>query len=62
MNEYEELLKAAQLLRTVAVPGEYWMIMQACVNSIVNVAEAIKSKPNESKLKEDADGSIDNGT
>ena len=49
MNPYDELIKAAQLLRTVPVTGDYWMIMQACVNSIVNVAEAIKAKeaPNE---------------
>lgn len=62
MNNYEELIKTAQILRSISVTGDYWIPMQACVNSILQVAEAIKSKPNESKLKENADGSIDNGT
>lgn len=40
----EELLKAASLLKTVPVTGDYWMIMQACVNSIMNVANQIKAQ------------------
>lgn len=47
MNEeqaYEELLKAAQLLRAVRVDGEYWLTMHAVFNSIVQAAEAIKPK------------------
>lgn len=44
MNNYDELIRAAQLLRSVPVTGDYWMIMQACVNSIVKVAETIKPK------------------
>lgn len=44
MNEYEELIKTAKLLKTVSVNGDYWMLMQACVNSIIAVAEAIKAR------------------
>ena len=44
MNEVDELMKTAQLLKAVKVDGEFWMVMQACVNSIVKVAEAIKSR------------------
>ena len=43
----EELLKAAALLKTVPVTGDYWMIMQACVNSITKVAEELKRRQNE---------------
>lgn len=44
MNDFDELMRTAQLLRTVKVDGDYWMLMQACVNSIMKVAEAIKSR------------------
>ena len=43
----EELLKAAALLKTVSVTGDYWMIMQACVNSITKVAEELKNEIND---------------
>ena len=44
MDNYEELMKAAELLKSVYVNGDYWMIMQACVNSIVKVAESLKGE------------------
>lgn len=37
-----ELLSAANLLKTVPVTGDYWMVMAACVNSILKVAEELK--------------------
>ena len=43
----EELLKAAALLKTVPVTGDYWLIMQACVNSICKVAEELKNEIND---------------
>ena len=42
----EELLKVAALLKTVPVTGEYWMLMQACVNSVTRVAEELKNEIN----------------
>lgn len=44
MNEYEELIKTAQILKSISVTGDYWLLMQACVNSCLKVAEAIKPK------------------
>lgn len=41
MEKYDELIRTAQLLKTVPVNGDYWAIMQACFNSVVNVANAI---------------------
>lgn len=41
-NEYIELLKVADLLTTVEVGGKYWAIMEACRNSVLKVAKAIK--------------------
>lgn len=41
-NEYTELLKVADLLATVEVGGKYWAIMEACRNSVLKVAVAIK--------------------
>lgn len=38
----EELLKVAALLKTVSVTGEYWTVMQACLNSVLKVAEELK--------------------
>lgn len=46
MDNYFELKKAAELLKKVPVTGEYWMIMHACVNSILKVAEEIKGDKN----------------
>lgn len=47
-NEYTELLKVANLLATVEVGGKYWAIMEACRNSVLKVARAIKEvKTNE---------------
>lgn len=37
-KDYEELIKAANALKTVKVDGEYWLIMLASVNSILKVA------------------------
>lgn len=34
----EELLKAAALLKTVKVDGEFWLVMQAVYNSIMKAA------------------------
>jgi hypothetical protein len=42
MNDYEILMRTAQVLRTVSVAGDYWAAMQACVNSILQVAEKLK--------------------
>lgn len=41
MEKYDELIRTAQLLKIVPVNGDYWAIMQACFNSVVNVANAI---------------------
>ena len=41
-EEYCELLKVANLLATVEVGGKYWAIMEACRNSVLKVARAIK--------------------
>ena len=46
MDNYIELKKAAELLKTVPVTGNYWMIMHACVNSILKVADEIKGDKN----------------
>lgn len=63
MNEYEELIKTAQILKSISVTGDYWLLMQACVNSCLRVAEAINQKPNEAdKPKEAKNGSGNNGT
>ena len=43
----EELLKVAALLKTVPVTGDYWMIMQACVNSVTRVSEELKNEIND---------------
>ena len=43
----EELLKVVALLKTVPVTGDYWMIMQACVNSVTKVAEELKNEIND---------------
>lgn len=37
-----ELLSAANLLRTVKVDGEHWITMQAVYNSLVQVAQKIQ--------------------
>lgn len=34
-----ELQQAANLLRTVKVDGEYWVVMQAIYNSMIQVAQ-----------------------
>ena len=44
MDEYQELIKTAQVLKTVKVDGDFWLVMQACVNSILSVAENIKKE------------------
>lgn len=41
---YEELMKAAGLLKAVKVDGEYWLLMQAVYNSIVKVANDIREE------------------
>ena len=46
MDYYNELMRTAQALRTVKVDGEFWMLMQACVNSIVKVAESLRGDGN----------------
>ena len=63
MDEYEELIKTAQILKSISVTGDYWLLMQACVNSCLRVAEAIKPKPEElRKPKEAENGSGNDGT
>lgn len=44
---YEELIKTANCLKAVSVNGDYWLIMQACVNSVLKVAKAIKQQEGE---------------
>ena len=46
MNNYDELMNVAQHLKSVAVTGEYWMVMQACLNSILKVAESLRGEVN----------------
>lgn len=46
MDNYNELMNVAQHLRTVSVTGEYWMVMQACLNSILKVAESLRGEEN----------------
>lgn len=46
MNEIEELNKVIQLLKMVPVTGDYWMVMQACVNSLTKVIESLRGKEN----------------
>lgn len=45
-EEYEELIRTVQALRSVKVDGEYWMLMQACVNSLLKIAESLRGKDN----------------
>lgn len=47
MENYEELMKAASLLATVSVDGRYWKIMEACRNTVIKVANAIKEQNDE---------------
>lgn len=47
-----ELVSAANLLRTVKVDGEYWLQMSAVYNSIVKVAQKLK----ESEVVKDESG------
>ena len=49
----EELLRAAELLRTVKVGGEYWMLMAACVNSITKVAEELRKQAEEQETEQE---------
>ena len=46
MNECEELSKVIQALKMVSVTGDYWVIMQACVNSLTKVIESLRGKEN----------------
>lgn len=46
MDNYNELMKVVQALREVKVDGEFWMLMQACVNSIMKVAESLRGDGN----------------
>lgn len=46
---YDELIKAAQALKTVKVDGEAWLTMYASVNSILMVASMLKTKEGEMK-------------
>lgn len=50
-DEYIELIKVAQLLNSVAVNGDHWMTMQACVNSILKVAESLRGDVDASNNK-----------
>ena len=44
MDIYDELIKTAKLLKMVSVTGDYWVIMQGCLNSVLEVAAYIKKK------------------
>lgn len=46
-NARDELQKAANLLKTVRVDGDYWLTMTACVNSILSVAAQLTSTEDE---------------
>lgn len=37
-DDYEELIKAANALKTVKVDGNYWLTMLASTNSVLKVA------------------------
>ena len=39
-----ELQQAANLLRTVKVDGEYWVVMQAIYNSMIQVVQFMQSE------------------
>ena len=54
MGKTEELMRVAQLLRTVPVTGEYWAIMEACVNSCLKIAEQLRGEENAVNNKPDA--------
>ena len=43
----EAFLTVAALLKSVPVTGDYWMIMQACVNSVTRIAEELKNEIND---------------
>ena len=47
-----ELLSAANLLRTVTVNGEHWITMQAVYNSLVQTAQKLQ----ESEVVKDESG------
>lgn len=42
MDDYNILIRTVNVLKTVSVDGRYWVTMQACVNSILQVAERLK--------------------
>ena len=43
----QKLLKTAGLLATVRVDGDYWMVMAACRNTVLQVAEELKNEIND---------------
>lgn len=48
MDKYiEELIKAANALKTVKVDGDYWLTMLASVNSILMVVSALQEMTKE---------------
>ena len=46
MDVCEELTRVIQALKMVPVTGDYWMVMQACVNSITKVLESLRGEDN----------------
>ena len=46
MDGYDQLMKVIQALKCVPVTGDYWLVMQACVNSIKQVAETLRGQDN----------------
>lgn len=46
MSTEEKLMRTIQALKSVRVDGEYWLLMQACVNSISEVIEEIRGSEN----------------
>lgn len=48
MDKYiEELIKAANALKTVKVDGDYWLTMLASVNSVLMVVSALQEMTKE---------------
>ena len=58
MDKYiDELIKAANALKTVKVDGDYWLTMLASVNSILMVVSALQEQ-----MKEGEKDAINNDT
>ena len=54
MDNYKELMNVLNVLKTIPITCDYWAGMQACMNSIAIVANAIKGEANGITDKADA--------